>query len=50
LHHPRDKLSLEHVTSPPRKKSKIASKVQIVDSKEDEERTCLDKMGGGDGK
>ncbi len=45
------KLSHEHVTSPPRKKSRIAYRVQIVDSKEDEERTCWKEMGSGnDGK
>ncbi len=40
--------SCEHVTSPPRKKSRIAYRVQIVDSEEDEERTCWKEMGGGD--
>jgi hypothetical protein len=44
------RLSPKRVTSPPRKKLKTTFKSQVVDSKEDEERTCLDKMGGGDGK
>jgi hypothetical protein len=46
---PRDRLSHELVASPPRKKSITISKVQIVDSEEDEEITCLNEMGGGDG-
>jgi hypothetical protein len=46
---PRDILNPELVTSPPRKKSITISKVQIVDSEEDEEITCLDEIGGGDG-
>jgi hypothetical protein len=42
-------LNLEHVASPPRKKSTNTSKVQIVDLEEDEEKTCSYEMGGGDG-
>jgi hypothetical protein len=42
---PHDKLNIELVTSPPKKKFRTTSKVLIVDSKEDEERTYLDKMG-----
>jgi hypothetical protein len=41
---PRDKLSLEHVTSPPRKKSKTTFRSQFVDLKEDEEQTCLNEI------
>jgi len=32
------------------KKSKTTYRVQIVDSNEDEEKTCLEERGGGDGK
>jgi len=46
---PWDKLSLELVTSPLRKKSRTISRSQIVDLEEDEERTYSNKMGGGDG-
>jgi hypothetical protein len=46
---PRDKLSLQLVTSPPRKKSKTTFGSPINDSKEDEERTCLDEIGGRGG-
>ncbi len=46
---PRDKLSPKLVASPPRKKSITISKVQILDSEEDEEITCLDEKGGGNG-
>jgi hypothetical protein len=37
---PRDKLSLELVTSPSKKKSIITFKSHVVDLEEDEERTC----------
>jgi len=46
---PRDKLSLQLVTSPPRKKSKTTFGSPVNDSKEDEERTCLDESGGRGG-
>jgi hypothetical protein len=46
---PWDSLSLELVASPPRKKFRTTFRSQVVDAKEDEERTCLDKMGGGGG-
>jgi len=45
---PYDKLSTEHVSSPPKNKFRTILKVLIVDSKEDEERTYSNKMGGGD--
>ncbi len=45
----RDKLSPKPITSPPRKNSKTTFKFQIVDSKDDEEQTCLHKMGSADG-
>ncbi len=43
----RDRLSLKFVASPPRKKSRTTFKSQVVNSKEDEKRTCSDEMGGG---
>jgi len=46
---PRDKLSIEHVTLPPKKKSKTTFGSSLNDSKEDEERTCLDEIGGRGG-
>jgi hypothetical protein len=46
---PRDRLSPEPVTWPPRKKSRIFFGSQVVDSKEDEEQTCSDEIGGGGG-
>jgi hypothetical protein len=45
---PRDRLSPKLVTSPPRKKYKIIFMSQVIDLEEDEERTCLDGMGGGE--
>jgi hypothetical protein len=42
-------LSLEPVTSSPRKKSRTIFESLIVDSKEDEERTYSDEIGGGGG-
>jgi hypothetical protein len=46
---PRDRLSLEHVTSPPRKKYRTTFKSLVVDSKEDEECTYSNEIGGGGG-
>jgi hypothetical protein len=45
----RDKLSLEPVASPPKKKSKTTFGLSFNDSKEDEERTCLDEIRGRGG-
>lgn len=45
---PYDKLSTEPINSPPKNKFRTILKVLIVDSKEDEERTYSNKMGGGD--
>jgi hypothetical protein len=45
---PWNKLHLKPITSLPRKKFRIIYKVQIVDSKEDEEMICSEEMGGGD--
>lgn len=44
---PWSRLSLEHVTSPPRKKSRHHSKVLIVESKDDKKKTHSEEMGGG---
>lgn len=46
---PRDKLSLKPITSPLRKKYKTTFRSHFIDLEEDEEWTCLDKMGGGGG-
>jgi hypothetical protein len=46
---PRDKLSFEPITSPPKKKSKTTFRLKVVDLEEDEERSYLDKMGSGGG-
>jgi hypothetical protein len=46
---PKDKLSLELVTSPPRKKSITIFMSQVINLEEDEEQTCSNKMGGGGG-
>lgn len=45
---PRNKLNLKPITSLPMKKFRTIYKVQIIDSREDEERTCSEEMGGGD--
>jgi hypothetical protein len=47
---PRDRLNPKPISSPPRKKYKITFKSHVIDLEEDEERTCLDGMGGGGGK
>jgi hypothetical protein len=47
---PRDMLSPKPITSPIRKKYKTTFRSPIIDLKEDEERTCLDGVGGGGGK
>jgi hypothetical protein len=44
---PWNMLSLEPFTSPPRKKSRDYSKVLIVESKNEEKKTHLEEMGGG---
>ncbi len=46
---PRDRLSLEPITSPPRKKSKTTFGSLINDSEEDEEQTCSYEIRGGGG-
>jgi hypothetical protein len=46
---PSDKLSLKHVTSPPKQKSRTTFRSSVVDSKKDEERTYSDEIGGGGG-
>jgi hypothetical protein len=46
---PRDKLSLELVTSQPRKKSITTFISHSNDLEEDEERTCSDEIEGGGG-
>jgi hypothetical protein len=43
---PKDMLSLEPVTSPPRKKSKTTFGSMVNGSKEDEEQTCSNEIGG----
>jgi hypothetical protein len=45
----RDKLSLEHVTSSLKKKSRTTFESQVVNLEEDEEQICLDEIGGGGG-
>jgi hypothetical protein len=45
----RDRLSLEPIASPPRKKSRTTFGSPVNDSKEDEERTCLDEIRGRGG-
>jgi hypothetical protein len=45
---PHDRLSPKLAISLPRKKSKIESRVHIIDSKEDKKKTCSKEMGGGD--
>jgi hypothetical protein len=47
---PRDRLSLELLTSPPRNKSGITFKSLVVDLKKDEKQTYLNEIGGGGGK
>jgi hypothetical protein len=47
---PRDRLSLELLTSPPRNKSRITFKSLVADLKEDEKQTYLNEIGGGGGK
>jgi hypothetical protein len=44
---PRDRLSLEHVISLPRNKSRTIFGSPVNDSKEDEKQTCLDEIIGG---
>jgi hypothetical protein len=46
---PKDRLSLEPITSPPRKKFITTVKSHVIDSKEDEEQNCSNKMGGEGG-
>jgi hypothetical protein len=46
---PRDRLNLEHVTSPLRNKSRISFESQVVDLEEDEKRTCSNEIVGGGG-
>jgi hypothetical protein len=43
-------LSPKLVTSPPKKKSIINFRSQVIDLEEDEEQTCSNEMGGGGGK
>ncbi len=43
---PRDMLSLELVTSPPKKKSNTIFRIVVNDSEEDEERKCSDEIRG----
>ncbi len=45
----RDRLSPEPVTLPLRKKSKTTFGSPINESKEDEEQTCSNEIGGGGG-
>jgi len=45
---PQDRLSPKLAISLPRKKSKIESRIHIIYSKEDEEKTCSKEMGDGD--
>jgi urease alpha subunit len=47
---PRDMLSSEPITSPPRKKSRTTFKSLVVDSEEDDERIYSDEIRGGGGK
>ncbi len=47
---PRDKLSLETITSPLKKKSKITFGSSVNDSKKDEKWICLHEIGGRGGK
>ncbi len=47
---PRDKLSLEPITSPPRNKSISTIKSEVIDSKEDEEQNFSNEMGNEGGK
>ncbi len=42
---PNDRLSLEPINSPLKRSLGLQS--SVVDSKEDEELTCLDEIGGG---
>jgi hypothetical protein len=44
---PHDKLNLEPITSPPRKKSRTIFRSQVIDLEEDEEQSYSNKMGGG---
>jgi hypothetical protein len=46
---PRDRLSPEHVTSPPRKKSITTFRSSINDLEKDEKQTCSNEIGGGGG-
>jgi len=46
---PRDKLSLELVISPPRKKSKSTFESSVIDLEEDEEQTCSNEIGSRGG-
>jgi hypothetical protein len=45
---PWDKLSFEHVTTSPRKKYKHHFKVLIIGFEDEEEKTHLKEMDGGD--
>lgn len=47
---PNNKLNLKPIISPPKKKAKTQSRTLIVEAKDDEERTCSKKIGGGVGK
>jgi hypothetical protein len=47
---PRDRLTLQLVTSPPRNKYLTIIRLHVIDLEEDEEWTCLDEMRGGGGK
>jgi hypothetical protein len=46
---PNNKLNFEHVTSPPKKKAIIHSKILIVEVEDDEERTHLEEIRRGAG-
>ncbi len=47
LPRPKDKLSLEPITSPPRNKFRTTFESLVNDSKEDEKWTCSDEITGG---
>jgi hypothetical protein len=47
---PRNKLNLEPITSPSKKKAKTYARVQVVNLKDDEEKTHSNEVGCGDDK
>jgi hypothetical protein len=45
-----NKLNLKPITSPWKKKARTHSRTLIAKAKDDEEKTCLEEIGGGDEK